>query len=776
MAAKIYLENSELHIETESVAKIISLTEDGQFLQTRLTNRETGAEAVYGKLPSDEFQILFNDEKLCGSTPGWAFGELKTETMAQGELHGWFQLIRPHLTVERHYVAYPETSFIQEWTVYKNTGDNAVINTPSIFTQRLTPGKIEQVDYAYMTGGANFTGSTMFKTVALFDGYTKDFDSNGEPEMSEVDGLYEDKRHPRFNGSGIWFQFMAMRNRETGEGWVLHFDYQGWWTANYTCRDGITSAIGRCMLKNYAFPADSVLETPKVAIGVFRGDWDDLGNMNNDYIYRYKWDYTRDRYFNRTNFTIWRAAPLTDKVFRMVEMARQIGSERIWVDDFWFDAKGNYNGVFGDDWRHINQYINRHGMLFRLWMPPWHADRLSQVWLEHPEWMIDFHGNWYNWTIDMSYEEAYQWVLGMLKNKQQEFGTYDLRVDGDPCNLRNDGSHDMEDGDWNGSFLQSQNFYRLYKEFKDQNPNAGIDGCSSGGHTISIESVRYVDQQQITDGECKHMGGYWTTLLMPIDKHQGMPISGRRRRSFTEYNEAHQSLFSAPGVQHQNPLDPYTQSALDGMRKEHELFYWLRAQGVYGRWVQVFRPTLEHGDPTYLLQRMTKDRIKGMIMISTWNTNKMLGKSERVFPKGLIAGADYRIESLRGSIAAQTKSGAEWMRDGIALTNVQPGEYLLINLPNRPGHGDGTAPKPETPKGLTKNAETWLRRDGIALSWQPVHDNGRMIHYEVNKNGEFFNNIAIGSFMFDQDGKQSDEYAVCTADSDGNKSEYVIAK
>jgi hypothetical protein len=591
--------------------------------------------------------------------------------------------------------------------------------------------------------------------------------------MTRVDGEYADKRHPRFNGAGIWFPFLAMRNRANGEGWVMQFDYQGWWTAGFTCRDGTTSAICRCMLDNYGFSAGAVIETPKALVGVFNGDWDDLGNLNNAYIYQYKWDYTRDKYFNRTNFTIWRAAPLTDKVFRMVEMARQIGSERIWVDDFWFDAKGNYDGVFGDDWRHINQYINRHNMLFRLWMPPWHADRLSRIWLEHPEWMLDFHGNWYNWTIDMSIEEAYHWVLAMLKRKQQEFGTYDLRVDGDPCNLKNDGSYDRTGGDWNGSFMQSQNFYRLYKEFKDQNPDAGIDGCSSGGHTISIESVRYVDQQQITDGECKHYGGYWTTMLMPIDKHQGMPISGRRRQSFMEYDEEQRSLFSAPGVSNQNPQEPYSQSALEGMRKDHELFYWLRAQGVYGKWVSVYRPIPEHGDPTFLLQRMNRDHDKGMIMISSWKTNPILGKSERIFPKGLLADAEYRIESLRSSMTPQNKKGAEWMREGIELSNIQPGEYLLINLPGRPGHGDGNAPEPEKPAGLKKIEETWLRRSGISVSWTPVRDNGRLIHYEVTKNGEFFTKIAIGSYLFDHTGTAGDEYAVRAVDSDGKASEYV---
>ena len=111
-------------------------------------------------------------------------------------------------------------------------------------------------------------------------------------------------------------------------------------------------------------------------------------------------------------------------------------------------------------------------------MPPWHADRLSQVWVDHPDWMLDFHGNWYNWTIDLSKEEAYQWVLRMLEEKQQEFGSYDLRVDGDPCMQWKSETFDQADqeGNWNSTLKQSENFYRLYKEFKENNPDAGLDG------------------------------------------------------------------------------------------------------------------------------------------------------------------------------------------------------------------------------------------------------------------------------------------------------------
>lgn len=770
-------DNGLFTIGTGVVEKQIRLDAGGKLQVVQLVNKKTGKKYLPGKTASDEFAITVDGKEFSGASTTWELGEVKSVVLAQGELEVIIPLLCKELEAERHYVAYPETGIIQEWTVFRNLQKNEVkINRPRIFIQRIFGNKTGRESFGYMTGAANFSGSTVYKTIPFSPGLARDFDSQGEPELMEVEGVKVNKWHPRFNGVGIWFEFFTVNDEENEEGWFLTFDYQGWWKAQASNRDNSATITGWCELLDYPLPAGGTLKMPLMMTGVYKGDMDDLGNTINDYIYRYKWDYTRDRYFNRTNLTIWREAPLTDRVFKMVETARYIGAERIWVDDFWFDAKGNWDGIFGDDWKKIVAYLARHDIRFRLWMPPWHADRLSKVALEHPEWMLDFHGNWYNWTIDMSREEAYQWVLDMLCGMQKKFGTYDLRVDGDPCNVKGQGSFDQTDlmGDWNGTFLQSQNFYRLYKEFKDKNPDAGLDGCSSGGHTLTIEAVRYTDQQQITDGECRHLGGYWTTLLMPIDKHQGLPIAGNES-NWQSFSPKARQLFSAPLNMMQNPERGATPEVLEKTRQEFELFYWLRNQGVYGRWIKVYRPELEYGDKTYLMQRMTKDQRKGIVMISNNPLNPMLGKSTRIYPKGLLANETYLIEAMEGGMEPQTKSGKEWMEKGIPLSVVNHGENLLINLPGRPGQmKKGKAP--QKPQDVKKQEGNWLGRSGMEVAWKPSGTPEEMVHYEVQKNGEFFTKISIGTFFFDDKGKKSDKYEIRSVNSAGQSSDFASAE
>ena len=768
-------EGNVILLGTEKIAMELELTLTGSFCLKSLRNLATGREYVQpGPVRPDEFAITVNGEEIRGSSGGFSLEELSNATLGQGELETVVVLRRGDLRVERHYVCYPGLAVIQSWTVYRNDSEaEMTVSRPSLFVVRLLAQEQGALDFSYMTGGANFSGSQIFKTVPAQEGFVKHFDSMGEPEIIEVDGHKGNSWHPRMNGCAVWNEFFSLSAPGYGEGLFLTFDYQGWWKASMSRCDGNPALCGHCELIDEPLPAGESLRIAPNTIGFYVGDQDDLGNTSNEYIYRYKWDYTRDRYFNRTSLCIWRAAPLTEKVFRMVQVARYVGYESIWVDDFWFDAKGNWNGIFGDDWPQINRYIARGDMTFRLWMPPWHADRLSQVWLDHPDWMLDFHGNWYNWTIDMSREEAYQWVLNMLCEKQKEFGTYFLRVDGDPCNLKNNRSFNTDNvGNWNCTLKQSENFYRLYREFKDRNPEAGLNGCSSGGHTLGIESSRYTDQQQITDGWCFHMGGYYTTMILPIDKHQGMPIAGVHA-DWQHHGEASLNLFSAPCAGMQDPESPVPDEVLEGYRKDMELFRFLRMQGVYGRWIKVFRPTLEHGDPTFVLQRMTWDLEKGLVLISADPLNPLLGKTDRLFIKGLDPEKKYLIESRLGSVETAEKTGAEWMAEGVLMRGVRAGEVLFVNLPDRPGTGS-VQEKPEAPSEVKTTVCEWLGHSGVGVSWTAPENNRMISYYELTRDGAPLTKVSQGTYFFDDGADGSGDYSVRSVNFAGQTSDWIL--
>lgn len=119
-------------------------------------------------------------------------------------------------------------------------------------------------------------------------------------------------------------------------------------------------------------------------------------------------------------------------------------------------------------------------------------------------------------------------------------------------------------------------------------------------------------------------------------------------------------------------------------------------------------------------------------MISCDPLNPMHGKSERIFIKGLLEDEEYYVDSQLGSVKPETKTGKQWMQSGVELQDVRPGEYVYINLPNRPGKGS-CAERPDAPLGISIRKETWLRREGISVRWNAPADMQNISYYEIFK-------------------------------------------
>ena len=60
--------------------------------------------------------------------------------------------------------------------------------------------------------------------------------------------------------------------------------------------------------------------------------------------------------------------------------------------------------------------------------------------------------------------------------------------------------------------------------------------------------------------------------------------------------------------------DPGDGPDVESIRKDWEIYHYLVAQGVAGRWSHVFRPKVDHDDAIWYFQRMNRDSSKGVIL------------------------------------------------------------------------------------------------------------------------------------------------------------------
>ena len=106
----------------------------GRFLLTSFVNKAVSEpqEYVQGGA-SPEFRATVNGEAYSGATGGWKLDTWSTQQLPQGESALDIKLTNGVLAVTRHFVVYPGTAVVREWTTYENAGRQDVTVSDASF-------------------------------------------------------------------------------------------------------------------------------------------------------------------------------------------------------------------------------------------------------------------------------------------------------------------------------------------------------------------------------------------------------------------------------------------------------------------------------------------------------------------------------------------------------------------------------------------------------------------------------------------------------------------
>ena len=745
---------------------------NGGYYTTLLRDVKGKVDYVTSAEPQSEFVIGKEGGEQTSETGEWRYISSEKQTLSQGELEFSVSLTDGEIYIKKHYVIYPHTSIIQEWCEITNSSSSALsVSVPGMFTGNWKIDGKNSVFY-YMTGNGNYSGAAILKGTSLTKAYNRTFDSlNDSPEVQTVHGHYQDNLANKIMGVGLYNEFFAVHNEETENGAFILFDYIGAWTNEVSYADDRITFDGRVQMENKMLASGESLTTPKSLVGFWTGDIDDMGNTINHYQADYKWDYTNDA-ARTSRSTQWIIGQQTDNAFELAQLARRVGGGSIHIDDSWFDAAGDWNETNGDDFRAINEFVKKSGGPgITVWSPVWMTYYQSDIALAHPDWVVEEgnHGGYigsgggYGSHLNFALEEVYQFALAKLGELQERWGSYMWRYDAEAVSL--------VDGSTNDMLAQSNNFYRLLKEFKDLYPEAAIHGCSSGGHSMTVESLRYSDIQQVTDGGVGTLGNYYLSLLFPSAKLQaGDILTGftdpwyRKNLAFTHETGPNSARDVIPDA-------GYSESELEIVREYLEMYDYLTEKGVKSKDSWYYRPLTSTGEGAeYLFQQMDETRQKGAIYITEWT--EKVGKEITVMPKGLIEDCVYTVSSWNGGVQTVTKTGAELMEQGITISALTPGETIFLNLEDRPGTGRDTE-APGAPSELTICESTYLGRTGVEINWTAAVDDNAVSYYNVYRNGTAVDKVAYGTFYFGLSGNIYDEWEISAVDRDGNESARV---
>lgn len=197
-----------------------------------------------------------------------------------------------------------------------------------------------------------------------------------------------------------------------------------------------------------------------------------------------------------------------DTLFRLADKAAEVGAERFILDDGWFGARRNDKAGLGDWWVSedvypdglgpLIDYVTKLGMEFGLWFEPEMVNPDSDLFRQHPDWILQAEGVEQvpfrqQYVLDLSRREVSDYLFDhmhkLLSAHAISYVKWDMNRD-----VHHPGSQGRP-----AIHKQTQALYALIDRLRAAHPDLEIESCSSGGARCDYEILRRTDRIWTSD-------------------------------------------------------------------------------------------------------------------------------------------------------------------------------------------------------------------------------------------------------------------------------------
>jgi len=365
------------------------------------------------------------------------------------------------------------------------------------------------------------------------------------------------------------------------------------------------------------------------------------------------------------------------KIRELVDVASEVGIERVVLDDGWFHSRRNDRAGLGDwvidpaVWPNgltpIIEYINSKGIEFGLWFEGEMVNPDSDLYRAHPEWILHEGDRvpplWrHQLVLDLAHEDAYEHVLEQTSAVLAAHNIAYIKWDHNRV-LVDAGHLGVA-----GVRGQTQAIYRLFAELKNRHPGLEIESCASGGARIDLGVIDYVDRFWTSDNNDaleRQTIQRWTSQVIPpelLGTHIGPTHGHQTGRTLELSMRAITALFGHAGIEW-NITEATTQERAN-LATWAKYYKVNRALLHSGKSVRVDYPD-EHGYLYGVISADTKKTIFAYVQLTPTVT---------VHPAalkfvGLDATASYSIKAVypAGKLRFMLITPPQWM-DGITMS------------------------------------------------------------------------------------------------------------
>ena len=698
-------------IGTEAV-KLTFVAQAGRFALTSFANNLTSPPTEYIPQGHALAPVAVGS---AGEAPWTLTAATATETPAGGQPVAQLALDFAHENLAVHFraIAYPGTSVLRQWIELENLSDSPLTAQATPLALPLADDPAAPFTHYWMVGGNSHADQGLMQSAPVAPGYQHVIAAQATYDFMPWTALH--------------------RSGAPDDGCFVALEYLGNWSLALDCPASgplrLTAAIPDLAAVALA-PGERII-LPAVTLGVFAGTLDDMTVQSYDWQYRYLWDYTNMDYYARPKWAVaWTycAQNLQEQFAERLayldmnaDVMRGLGFEMLWDDAGWSSYDGlppdNYGSVFtptyeGPDFRQTRRYLDKMGMGWLAWF----AGRPTP---------------------------------GIMAGKVGAWGDFEWRTDA------------VEFPNW----AADRDLRDKIVRFLDRFPRSSFHTCSGGSsysHTAEIQ--RYANTNYFSDHGRGPQTNYYFSYIEPPDKWVDI-IETFVNPGVYKPETSRQTLTMVPfwGL-HATSTDQ------ECLRRDLEIYRYLRREGVVGRWSYTFHPGIIGDTEFYYAQRTSYDRTKACIILK-----HMAPGPVTIFPRGLIPEHEY-VLGFDSTQATTVRDGADLMAHGIEIADQAAGELIYLGLPHRPGSGLDHTP-PTAPANVLLRRETNIGHSGIGLYWSAGADETWLSYYEVRRSDDILGKVSTGTHYFDHaDGWHPDAaYAVRTVDGDGNASPWTLA-
>ena len=366
-----------------------------------------------------------------------------------------------------------------------------------------------------------------------------------------------------------------------------------------------------------------------------------------------------------------------EKIISLARKAKDLGVEMFVLDDGWFGTRNDdYQGL--GDWyvnmeklpngiSGLSKKINDLGMKFGLWFEPEMANKNSNLYREHPDWILSVPDRYdtpsrNQHVLDFSRSEVvdyiYESVSKILKDANIEYIKWDMNR----C-MTEVFSHTKE------SKKQKEvahryilGLYSLLERITEEFPNILFESCASGGNRFDPGMLYYMPQTWASDNNDaieRIRIQYGTSMVYPISSigaHVAAVPSHQTGRITSIETRANVAYFGTFG--YELDFDKLNVEEQEKVKGQIEFFKQHRDLITTGDFYRIKSP-FENNEISWMV--VSKDKKEALLAYY-----KVLAESnhgfKRIYLEGLDANKEYTISTRN-----KTYYGDELMNLGFLI-------------------------------------------------------------------------------------------------------------